>query len=51
MKIGEFLLTALAVALGTTVALAIAGLFAKQQIAAATTANSTLGNVLAAVGL
>lgn len=51
MKIGEFLLTTLAVAIGATIALGVAGLYAKQQIAAATTTNSTLGNVLTAVGL
>ncbi|HXC34273.1 MAG TPA: hypothetical protein VNV43_00245 [Candidatus Acidoferrales bacterium] len=51
MKIGEFILTTLAVALGATIALAVAGLYAKQQLSAATATNSTLGNVLAAVGL
>jgi hypothetical protein len=51
VKIGEFILTTLAVALGATIALAVAGLYAKQQFTAATANNSTLGNVLATVGL
>jgi hypothetical protein len=51
MKIGEFILTTLAVALGATIALAISALYAKQQITAATATNSTLGNLLTSVGL
>lgn len=51
MKIGEFILTTLAVALGATIALAISAIYAKQQITAATATNTPFGNLLSNFGL
>lgn len=45
-----FIGTTLAVLIGTTIALAIAGMYAKTQLTAATTGNSTLGSVLSLFG-
>ncbi|HEX3626700.1 MAG TPA: hypothetical protein VH280_14905 [Verrucomicrobiae bacterium] len=45
-----FIGTALAVAIGTLIALAIAGVYAKQQLATATTGSTTLGSVLSLFG-
>lgn len=46
MKIGEFILYTLAVTIGVTLALAIAGEYAKTQISAATAGNTTFGRLL-----
>ena len=45
MSIRDFFLTLLAVAIGTTVALAIAGLYVKQQVASSS-GSGTLGAIL-----
>ena len=42
----DFVLTTLAVAIGGLIALAIAGVFVKQQVSQATAGNSTLGKIL-----
>lgn len=42
----EFIGTTLAVAIGTLVALALAGLYLKSQLSAATSGNSTVGTLL-----
>jgi hypothetical protein len=46
MSTKDFFLTTLAVAIGGLIALAIAGVFVKQQLAADTAGNSTLGTLL-----
>jgi hypothetical protein len=48
VKIGisEFLLLTLAVAIGGLIALAVAGTYAKAQLAATTAGNSTLSTIL-----
>ena len=46
MNTRDFALTLLAVTIGTTIALAIAGLYLKQQFAASTSSSTTLGSLL-----
>jgi hypothetical protein len=46
----EFVGTVLAVAIGTTIALAIAGLYVQSQISAASSSNSTIGTILSLFG-
>jgi hypothetical protein len=43
----DFALTLMAVTIGTTIALAIAGLYLKSQLNSATGTGSTLGKILA----
>jgi len=43
----DFTLTAAAVAIGTLIALAIAGLYLKSQLNSATASNTTVGKLLA----
>lgn len=50
MSTREFFLYIFAVAIGTTIALAIAGLYVKAQLSAATTGNSTVGALLSLFG-
>lgn len=50
MTAKQFLGATLAVAIGTTIALAVAGVYLKQQLSAATAGNSTIGNLLALFG-
>jgi hypothetical protein len=42
----EFVGTVIAVAIGTTLALAIAGMYVQSQLNAAQSSNSTLGTIL-----
>ena len=46
MKLGDFILTTLAVAIGGLIALAIAGLVAKSEFASTLQSNSTLSTIL-----
>lgn len=46
----EFVGMVLAVAIGTTIALVIAGLYVQSQVTAATAGNSTLGTILSLFG-
>ncbi|MGH8023186.1 MAG: hypothetical protein ACRED1_06375 [Limisphaerales bacterium] len=46
MKIGEFILMTLAVAIGTLAALAIAGLYVKSQFSSASSGGSTINTIL-----
>lgn len=46
-----FLMLIIAIAIGATVALAIAGLYLKTQVTAATSGSSTLGSILSLVGI
>lgn len=46
MKAHEFILYTLAVAIGTTVALAVAGLYVRSQLTSATGTGTTLGSLL-----
>ena len=46
MKTRDFFLHTVAVAIGTTIALAIAGLYLKSQFSSATGSGSTIGNLL-----
>ena len=45
-----FIGTALAVAIGTTIALAIAGLYVQNQVTAATATSTTIGSILSLFG-
>jgi hypothetical protein len=45
-----FIGTTLAVAIGTLIALAIAGLYVQNTVTAATTTNTTLGSILSLFG-
>ena len=51
MNAKEFLLTTVAVMIGTTIALAIAGLYVKSQITTATSGSSTISSLLSLVGI
>jgi hypothetical protein len=46
----EFVGTVIAVAIGTTIALAIAGMYVQAQLNAAQSSNSTLGTILSLFG-
>ena len=46
----EFVGTLIAVAIGTTIALAIAGIYLQSQLSAASSTNSTLGTILSLFG-
>jgi hypothetical protein len=46
VKIGDFLLITLAVAIGTIIALGVAGIYLKQQVSSASSGNTTLGAIL-----
>ena len=46
MSTRDFFLTLTAVAIGTTIALAIAGVYLKSQLSASAGGNSTLGTIL-----
>jgi hypothetical protein len=50
MSTRDFFLTLAAVAIGTTVALAIAGVYVKSQLAASTGSGTTLGTILGLFG-
>lgn len=45
-----FIGTTLAVAIGATIALAIAGLYVQNQVTAETASNTTLGSILSLFG-
>ncbi len=46
MNTRDFLLTLAAVAIGTTIALAIAGVYVKSQLSASAGSGTTLGTIL-----
>lgn len=51
MNAKTFLLLVIAIIIGATVALGIAGLYLKTQVTAATSGNSTIGSLLSLFGV